>query len=349
MSCVVAPLQYYTEEQAAKMVGVSRARLRAWARAGIGARGDESQGEARYTFQDLVALRSTKSMVERGVSLTSIRKGIEKLKEDAPGEIPAHCLARHRVLARGGSWSVLREGHSEDVHSGQLSFDYTGASQLAAFEPAGTVLSFPGSRRRSQESPSGPRPPESEDCAESWYAYGADCELLWDRSSVTDVYFRKAQQAYLKAVELDEAHAAAWTNLATLHATLGESKVARQYYELATRCDESLPEPFCNLAELDLREGQFEDAARRFESVLARDPEHLEAMYGLARSLIAQGEHDAAVDLLRSYCACLEELDPEEVDEELEQRWEGARLVIATHEKGYAAKSQEEQSGANRA
>lgn len=102
MTTVVAPLQYYSEEQTAKMVGISRARLRAWSRAGItSAARSQAQGPS-YTFQDLVALRSTKRMIDRGVSLSSIRVGIEKLKQDAPGEISTHCLARHRVWPKPG-------------------------------------------------------------------------------------------------------------------------------------------------------------------------------------------------------------------------------------------------------
>lgn len=334
------PVQYYNEEQAAKMVGISRTRLRAWCRAGIAA---SAQGEIAacggYSFQDLVALRSAKVMIEQGVSLASIRQGIERLRKDAPGEVPAHCLARHRVVAGAGRWSVREQGRTVDVHSGQLSFEYG-----EALESLGDVLVFPGARRQRCNTGQGPCEPADQNCAEAWFEYGTDCELLWDRKSPTDVYFRKAQQAYLKAVELDESHARAWTNLATLHGTVGDPGVAREYYQLAVKCDPTLVEPLCNLGELDMREGKFQDASDRFGAILALEPENLEALYGLARAMIALGEHEWGADVLRIYCGCLSRLDPEFIDDELEQRWEGARAVIETHDKGYTKKGRSKRS-----
>lgn len=338
MTTVVAPLQYYSEEQTAKMVGISRARLRAWSRAGIASGAASRTQGPSYTFQDLVALRSTKRMVEGGVSLSSIRVGIEKLKKDAPGEISTHCLARHRVLAKAGSWSVTQEGMTVDVLSGQLSFNYEDSSASEP-TPCADVLSLPGARRFDPRPCRGPLEPQDQDCAESWFEYGTDCELLWDRESPTDLYFRKAKQAYLKAVDKDEGHARAWTNLATLHATVGDTAVAREYYRVAVASDERLVEPLCNLAELDLREGAFQDAADRFGAILAFEPENLDALYGLARATIALGEHDWGADILRMYCGCIAKLDPSQIDEELEERWQGARMVLSTHEQGYTKSS----------
>lgn len=322
------------------MVGISRARLRAWTRAGLAvcARGD-LDARGGYSFQDLVALRSAKKMIEQGVSLGSICQGIERLKKDAPGEVPAHCLARHRVVAGAGRWSVREAGRTVDVHSGQVSFEYGSGRDVL-----GEVLSFPGARRSVRDAVIGPSEPDDPSCADAWFEYGTDCELLWDRKSPTDVYFRKAQQAYLKAVELDESHARAWTNLATLHGTVGDPGVAREYYEFATRCDAMLVEPLCNLGELDLREGEFQNASDRFGAVLALDPENLDALYGLARAMIALGEHEWGADVLRIYCGCLSRLDPELLDEELEQRWEGAKAVIETHDKGYAESGKPERT-----
>lgn len=338
MSSVIAPLQYYSEAQTAKMVGISVPRLRAWCRAGIASNAHGTDSLDGYTFQDLVALRSTKAMVERGVSLASIRAGLARLSQDAPGEVPAHCLARHRVVADSGRWSVQRQGRTVDVHSGQLSFNYD-SEFLKVQEEHAEVLSLPRSRRHSHLVVRGPVEPQGEYCADTWFEHGADCELLWDQASPTDVYFRKAQQAYLKAVELDEEHARAWTNLGTLHAIVGEPGVARKYYEVAHACDEAMVEPSCNLGELDLREGKFQDAAERFGSILAAEPEHLDALYGLARAMIALGEHEWGADVLRIYCGCLSKMDPQEIDDELQERWEGARMVLSTYQNGYTKSS----------
>lgn len=344
MTSMVAPLQYYSEESTAKMVGISRARLRAWCRAGLVASAQGTLDRCGYSFQDLVALRSAKQMIERGVSLGSIRMGIERLRKDAPGELPTHCLARHRVVANSGHWSVRREGMTEDVHSGQLSFNYSGPGKSIQ-TVGGDVLSFPGARRSVGVSNGGPSEPEDRSCPDAWFEFGSDCELLWDRESPTDRYFRRAQQAYLKAIELDESHARAWTNLATLHATVGDVRVAREYYQLATQCDGFMVEPLCNLGELDLRDGKFQDAADRFGSILVIEPENLDGLYGLARAMIALGEHEWGADVLRTYCGCLSRLDPELIDDELEQRWEGARLVISTHEAGHTRQTGSERPG----
>ena len=118
------------------------------------------------------------------------------------------------------------------------------------------------------------------------FLHGNEAEARWHDEAAPDAShpaFVEAQRAYEKAVELDPAFAAAWTNLGGLMAASGDLDSARDYFDQALSCDPDQEEARCNLAELALRDGDFDLAIEGFRVVLSNDPDHLEAHYGLAR------------------------------------------------------------------
>ena len=76
---------FFTPGQICNIVGVSRRQLQYWDMTGlIGPSYKTDGGHGRYTFQDLIALKATKKLIDAGVSVQRIRKNIGELKKVLP-------------------------------------------------------------------------------------------------------------------------------------------------------------------------------------------------------------------------------------------------------------------------
>ncbi len=101
-----------------EVVGVSRRQLQYWAQTDLvrpSAR--TGGGHHRYTFEDLVALKAAKRLIDAGVSVQRIRKSIEQLR----GVLPTvrRPLAELVLVATGDVVLVFREGAVFEAVTGQ--------------------------------------------------------------------------------------------------------------------------------------------------------------------------------------------------------------------------------------
>ncbi len=72
---------FFTPSQICTIVRISRRQLQYWDMTGlINPTYKTDGGHGRYTFQDLIALKATKKLIDAGVSVQKIRKNIGKLK-----------------------------------------------------------------------------------------------------------------------------------------------------------------------------------------------------------------------------------------------------------------------------
>jgi len=113
-----APRSLFRAREASQIVGVSRRQLQYWAhtdlvRPSVQTRG----GHHRYTFQDLVALKATRRLLDAGVSLQRIRTSIQALRRILP--TVEHPLAELVLVATGDVVLVFREGTAFEAVSGQ--------------------------------------------------------------------------------------------------------------------------------------------------------------------------------------------------------------------------------------
>ena len=108
----------YRASEVAEMLGISRRQLQYWAqtdlvRPSYGTPG----GHHRYGFQDLVALKTAKRLLEAGVSLRRIRRSIQALRRMLP-EV-RHPLAELVLVATGDVVVALHQGSAFEAVSGQ--------------------------------------------------------------------------------------------------------------------------------------------------------------------------------------------------------------------------------------
>ena len=108
----------YRVGDVAKIIGISRRQLQYWDETDLVRPVSRTPGgHARYAFEDLVALKTTKRLIDAGVSVQRIRKSIRALRNILPAvERP---LAEVVLVATGDVVLAFKDGTAFDAISGQ--------------------------------------------------------------------------------------------------------------------------------------------------------------------------------------------------------------------------------------
>jgi len=77
-------MKVYTARHVARMLGLSVGQVRSYARAGFLEAGRGPHGEYRFSFQDLVLLRTAKGLLAARMPPRKIRSALRKLKCQLP-------------------------------------------------------------------------------------------------------------------------------------------------------------------------------------------------------------------------------------------------------------------------
>src|SRR5437879_7840340 len=117
----------YAAREVAKMLGLSVGQVRAFVRAGFLAPTRGPRGELRFSFQDLVLLRTAKGLISARIPPRRVRGALRKLKEQLPEGRPLRAVHIHAE----GDRIVVGDGDARwSPESGQVLFDF-GARELA--------------------------------------------------------------------------------------------------------------------------------------------------------------------------------------------------------------------------
>lgn len=113
-----APSDLYPVRDVVEILKISRRQLQYWALTDLIAPSERTEGgHGRYTFEDLVALKAAKRLIDAGVSVQRIRKSIGVLRRMLPAvERP---LAELVLVATGDVVLAFRDGTAFDALSGQ--------------------------------------------------------------------------------------------------------------------------------------------------------------------------------------------------------------------------------------
>jgi tetratricopeptide (TPR) repeat protein len=298
----------YSLADVSRLFDIAEGRLRYWSQTGFITPSVRSGGRRLYAFEDLVAVKVARSLLDEGFSLQRVRRSLDALR----GLMPDHGspLSRLRLRSEHDRVVVDEAGGSFDAESGQLLLDFD-LDRLREQVAEVTALPWVGAS------------PDAEDESRSayqWFLDGAAHEAEGRTAA--------AVSAYRRAVAIDPMMAAAHTNLGALAAESGDLDDARDHFEAALRCDPDQVEAYCNLAELALRAGDDEVALAGFRQVLRLDPDHHEAHYGLARALLRVGGHLQAFAHLERFCDAVEALPAAERDSGIDGRRARARDVL---------------------
>jgi DNA-binding transcriptional MerR regulator len=101
-----------------QILGISRRQLQYWSRTGLAVPSAQTPGgHSRYSFEDLVALKAAKRLIDAGVSVQRIRKSIAALQKLLP--TVRRPLAETILVATGDVVLAFRDGAAFDAISGQ--------------------------------------------------------------------------------------------------------------------------------------------------------------------------------------------------------------------------------------
>ena len=283
---VESPLtQRFSLREAARILEVPEARLRALARAGFLAPQRGPIGPLSFGFQDLLLLRTTKGLVESGVPMKRIRSAWASLRAQLAAGLPLTSI----TIQADGEEVVASDGSRRwRPDSGQFLLDFE-ASEIADRAADETLVRPPAAAGGMAAGPPAPRPAVAltlEPGALDWYETA--CALESDSPE-------QARAAYERALEIDPDLADAHVNLGRSLHLAGERGRAEPHYREAVRLTPDDPTPHYNLGVLLEESGRRDEAVNAYRQAILRDPDFADAHCNLGLLLESLGRRQEAV------------------------------------------------------
>src|SRR5688572_23179538 len=120
-------MKSYSVRDVAAAAGLSESQVRAYARAGFLKPDRGTRNELRFSFQDVVVLRTARELMAARIPPRKIRRSLEKLRDQLPTGRPITAV---RVAAQGDRVVVQEGGTVWNPENGQVLFDFA-VSELA--------------------------------------------------------------------------------------------------------------------------------------------------------------------------------------------------------------------------
>jgi tetratricopeptide (TPR) repeat protein len=270
-------MKSYTTRDVAKLLGLSEAQVRSQARVGYLAPDRGPRNSYRFSFQDLVLLRTAKALSEARIAPRRIRRALRTLTRQLPA---GRSLSGLRISSEGHR-IVVRDGtETWNPESGQLLLDFHVAE--LADRAASTARRLARRARRSDEPLT----------AEQWYSLGVDLESAAPQD---------ARDAYTRAVALDPRHASARVNLGRWLQEDGHPELAIAEYRAALASQPRHPTAAFNLGTALEELGRRAEAIQAYRRALDADDRFADAHFNLARLYEQAGKRAAALRHLKAY------------------------------------------------
>lgn len=262
--------------QVADILGFTQARVRSYVRAGFLAPERGPRGEFRFSFPDLVLLRTARSLLASNVPARRVRRALARLRRELPGK---RRLTDLRIAAEGGRVVVTDGPTRWQPESGQTLFDF-GVAELAA--RVAPLARETLAKARAEEGFS----------AEDWYELA--CELEPGTPA-------EALEAYRRALSLDPGHGGAHVNLGRLLHERGDPAGAERHYREALRARPEDATAAFNLGVALEDLGRDRAALAAYERALSLEAENADAHFNAASLCERMGEAKAALRHWTSY------------------------------------------------
>jgi len=234
--------------------------------------------EYRFSFQDLIVLRTARALLDARIPARRIRRSLASLRRELPQSLPLSGLSISAV----GDHVVVRDGEAQrQVESGQylLGLDVTlenGMLHVVEHRQAAASAADDGAARIPQD----------------WFG-----EALALESSDSE----GALAAYRHAVDEDPHDLGAWTNWGRLLHALGRTDQAAEVYRQALERAGTDALLLFNQGVLLEDLGKPADALEAYRTALAADPDLADCHYNLARLYESLGKPQHAIRHLGRY------------------------------------------------
>ncbi|MEX1183289.1 MAG: tetratricopeptide repeat protein [Gemmatimonadota bacterium] len=283
----------YRTDDVARLLDVPVHRVRAWARAGFVSPARGPRNELRFSFQDLVLLRTAAELARGRIPQRRITRTLLKLQRELPH---GRSLTELHIHVAGDE--VVVRDHGEPAwnpSSGQFHIDFDTAdiaSRIAEIAPATARAEARGAAAVDRfAAATGERADPDGRTAGDWFELAVELEGAAPA---------EARRAYGRALALDASLADARVNLGRLLHDAGLIADAEAAYRRVLAAVEHALAAY-NLAVLLEDAGRSTEAIQAYARALAADPLLAEAHYNLARLYEQQGDERAAIRHLNGY------------------------------------------------
>jgi tetratricopeptide (TPR) repeat protein len=288
----------YSAQDVARMLGLPPARLRAYVRSGVLAPERGEKGELRFSFQDLLLLRTAEGLVRDRVPPRRVASALRKLRARLPDAQPLTGVQLGAVDQR----VVAREGAARwQVDSGQVLLDFERGADAAEPAPLRPLADLPARRvgvaAAAASTAALPAPATSASdlsppSLEELYEIGCDLE---------ETEPAHAEASYEQVIARAPRHADAHINLGRLLHERGELEAAEGHYRqaLAVRPDDATATFNLGVALED--QDCLAEAIDAYERAIALNPQNADAHYNAARLYERGGDYGASLRHLRAY------------------------------------------------
>ncbi len=277
----------YTLREIQAMLGISRSAIASLMAAGFVSPGRGRRHEYRFTFQDVVMLRTAHGLREAQIPGRKILGSLRRLRDSLPSELP---LSGLRITAAGNELAVRKGDTQWQVDTGQLLLDF----EVRPSDASVTVLSKP----RAAGEGAAPAVPVrgSPDEAASSPADVDDPAYWFERGTrVEEGDPAAAEAAYRKALACEPSFADAYVNLGCLLGGAGRCAEAISHYRTALRHCPDEPLLHFNLAVALEDHGQPAEALACYEKCLELSRDFSDAHYNAALLCERLGQPSKAI------------------------------------------------------
>ena len=274
-------MESFTTRDVARLLGLSETQVRSQARAGFLNPQRGPRNCYRFSFQDLVLLRTARELAQATVPHRRIRSALSDLARQLPR---GRSLSEIRITANGRGILVHDGGSAWNPESGQLQIDFTIGDLIPRVARVTKALSAT------------PRPGQESTDAWGWFDLALELE-------VTDP--EGAFRAYNQALAYDPALLDAHVNLGRLLQLAGRTHEAIEHYRMSLRAGSPDPTASFNLGTAMEELGRWRDALAAYQQAVKADGQFADAHFNLARLYEQLGRRAEAIGHLRAYRALL--------------------------------------------
>ena len=265
----------YSLRRVQDSLGLSRTVIRQLIEEGFVSPGRGPRNEQRFSFQDLVLLRTAYGLQRASIPPRKIVEALTALRSTLPNELP---LTGLRITAEGSSVVVRERDGPRDAVTGQLVMDF--AVSPSSQGPEVTVLSP----------------------ADSNQAELTSTDELFHRAEEAEASNRlEAEVAYRKVIALDPMYVEAFVNLGAMLCEESRCEEAVWLYEAALASGNADPMLHFNHAIALEDVGRLPEALASYELAVKLDPGFADAHYNAGCLMEKLGDGQGAVRHFSAY------------------------------------------------